>query len=225
METIKISILILIIISVIFSTLAFILTIFKKNKDADLSIKNSYPYEYYMNMNEKKRTIIYTIICVNMLVSSLASFLALYGLKSAFSLLVAIMFVLAIITFSLGFITPLSKTKTHIILIISSFLLYMSVNIMLAFIKVIEGTIYYGTDFTLTISIILGVCGFISLLSFFNPKLKNWAKLEKSEDNGTTFYIKPKVNYLALYEWIYYILFELSILLISINALINPSII
>ena len=64
------------------------------------------------------------------------------------------------------------------------------------------------------------VFGFLSLLSFVNPKLLDWPKMERSEVNGTTYYVKPKVNFLALYEWAYLLLQLVSGIIFFANALI-----
>ena len=61
-------------------------------------------------------------------------------------------------------------------------------------------------------------------LSNIGPRLFNWAKMDKTEENGTVYYVKPKLNDFALYEWVYLFLEGVVGLLLLINLFVTPSI-
>ncbi len=75
-------------------------------------------------------------------------------------------------------------------------------------------------EFTLWISIVIGVISLICLGLLFIPKLKKWMYLEKSEMNGHVTYIRPKVSILALVEWIFIIAEIVIMLLLVINGVL-----
>lgn len=63
----------------------------------------------------------------------------------------------------------------------------------------------------------LGMLGAIPLL---NPKLMDWYKMEKTEVDGTTVYVRPKVNHLATYIWGCFVLVCLLHILLIINSFV-----
>lgn len=46
----------------------------------------------------------------------------------------------------------------------------------------------------------------LSLVQLLNPKLKDWGMMEKTEVNGATIYVRPRVNWLAFSLWSTYLL-------------------
>lgn len=221
MTIVNILILIFLIISSILTIIFVVLVNHFKDKNDNLSFLNSYPYEYFLSMSFSKRISLYIIFFLDLLIQATLTFTSLFLLNTTAVYLIIISFIsiFAFILFSIGFVTPLSYLKQHIICIISSFLLFMSYNVLLSFVTIINEN--FKLNFSITILILIGVIGFLSLISFINPNLSKFAKLNKSEDNGKTIYVKPKINSLPLYEWIYFILFQLSTILISINGIIN----
>lgn len=221
MQPINILILVCLILSFVLFVLYSVSTFIFQSKHKELSILNSYEYEFSMQMNTSKRLINYFLILINMILECLILFFSLYYIKTIFSLMLAIMTCVSALCFTIGFITPLSNPKRHLILVVVGVLLSIGSNIMLGFVKVITGALFLDSDFSLAISIVLAVFGFLGLLSLFNPKLKDWAHLEKAEENGKTIYVKPKINFFAFYEWIYLLIIELSTLLIALNFTLN----
>jgi hypothetical protein len=74
-------------------------------------------------------------------------------------------------------------------------------------------------DFNEPIQIIFGILGLFLLCLFFLPKLKKWSYLEKSEEDGKTVYVRPKVSPLALLEWVFLLGQLLNMVLLLAAAL------
>lgn len=62
--------------------------------------------------------------------------------------------------------------------------------------------------------------GMIGALPMMNPKLNEWDRLEKTEVNGATIYVRPKINHLSTYMWGCMILVGLFHLLLIINSIL-----
>lgn len=82
----------------------------------------------------------------------------------------------------------------------------------------IDSTLYISILFNDVIGYIIAIFGFIILavevVILVNPKIKNWAKLEKHvNEDGTIIYKRPKIFILALSEWLLIALNHLSFIL------------
>jgi len=66
-------------------------------------------------------------------------------------------------------------------------------------------------------AIIMGVVGIVKLILLFLPSVRNWNKMDKSEENGKVIYVRPKFNGLAFLQWfnIFSIIFDLLLVLIA----------
>lgn len=64
--------------------------------------------------------------------------------------------------------------------------------------------------------------GFLLLFTMLNPKIKDWAKMEKTEVNGASYWIRPKYNWLAVSVWASYLVNGLYMILM-ICAIAAPA--
>lgn len=66
-----------------------------------------------------------------------------------------------------------------------------------------------------------GILALIQIILLFIPQLKKWMYLEKSEQNGKTFYLRPRFNALASLEWFFFF----SQIILMIIFIINGSLV
>lgn len=59
------------------------------------------------------------------------------------------------------------------------------------------------------------------LLTLLNPRIKDWSKMQKAEENGTTYWLRPKVNYMAVSVWASYLVQALLIILFAIGVIVG----
>lgn len=97
-------------------------------------------------------------------------------------------------------------TKQHSI--ISSIYMALSffVTLMVSFYSFYLSSLYMrystGSAYHLSLGIISSLFSVLSLIILFNPKLKNWAKLDKIKSNDEVIYTRPKYFPLAYSEWV-----------------------
>lgn len=68
-------------------------------------------------------------------------------------------------------------------------------------------------------------CGLSVLLlaSLLNPKVKNWSRMERTEVDGATYFLRPKVNWMSVNIWSAHLVAGLNLLLITIAIFVgNP---
>jgi hypothetical protein len=75
--------------------------------------------------------------------------------------------------------------------------------------------------FSLALGVVMGLVGLALLVLLFLPKLKRWAYLDKSEEDGKVVYVRPKVSPLALIEWIYLFGQIFNLILLAVNGILN----
>ena len=97
--------------------------------------------------------------------------------------------------------------------------------ILFCFFSVVPGALLLPSRLSLPILVLVGVVGFLGFFALLNPKLKDWYRLDRTEENGATYYVKPKVNYLALYEWIFLVLINLVAFLLFINIIVTGTVV
>ena len=61
----------------------------------------------------------------------------------------------------------------------------------------------------------------ILLLSLLNPRIKDWAKMEKGEVDGTTYWIRPRVNFMALDVWATYLVQAVLMIIFAVGILLG----
>jgi hypothetical protein len=72
-----------------------------------------------------------------------------------------------------------------------------------------------------SVLLVFGVFGLVLLLFVFNPQLKDWAKLDKVEEDGKIQYIRKRVNPLGIIEWGTLCVHMVNMLLVLINAILG----
>lgn len=84
------------------------------------------------------------------------------------------------------------------------------------------GSMYFALqgrtfDYSPALMIVSLILGILFLLAIFSPKLKKWAYLEKTEQDGKTIYVRPKVSPLGLLEWLCILMHGINMVLFIIN--------
>lgn len=203
-----------------------ILTVFSNHrleKEDRCSFRNSYPYNFYMNSSLLIRGLQYSTLLLSGLMGAMgeAFFFAGYDIGAFYFLMV--LFPLSFLLLCISNILSLNYYRAHIITSASAFFLFSCAMIILAFHAQIIGSEIEPKIF-LPVSIISGIIGFAGMISMANPKLFAWAKMNKTEENGKTYYVKPKWNFYAFYEWIFLALEEIVPLMLFLNFIFaNPS--
>lgn len=186
-------------------------------------LRNSFPYNFYMDFSIKTRFILYVILALSGTLIAIGECMYMISFSTSYMYFISIFLPLSIIGLLISNLIPLSHYKTHIIAAFVGFGCLSLSTILLTFAGIVEGTMESSTQINLTIRIFLGIIGFVSFFALFNPKLLNWSKMDKTEEDGKTIYVKPKFNFLALYEWIYLILSYFVSFLLMINLFIQSS--
>ena len=213
---------VLLIIGVFFLLFYFVMLCyfsFSKKKERN-SFLNSFPYQFYGDMSSLERYFLYGLLCIGVFLVSLGESIYFISMKSLLFVTLSVLFPLSLVFLLLSNLIPLSKYKLHIFFAMFSFAIFMFSSLLYGISEWIEGGIVFKDSVSLFSRVVILVFGVLSLLSFVNPKLLDWPKMERSEVNGTTYYVKPKVNFLALYEWAYLLLQLVSGIIFFANALI-----
>lgn len=165
--------------------------------------QNTYPYQFYASLpSTMKKVVLYIVFAFSILFLVFGSFTFFLSLSTVYNILIGIAFSLSILFLGLSNITSLSYYKRHILFALLAIGFYSLACLMYSFRSIVDPIIGQEGYSTVPIDIIIGIFGGLFLFSLFNPGLLNWAKMDKTEVDGTTYYVKPKINYLALEEWI-----------------------
>lgn len=197
----------------------------KKDAEDKISIGNHFPYEVFgpwKGMGIVPRI----LLIVSFLVVSEWGAMVL-GFKSSYfygDFYYAIFVNVLPILFGASYLVMtsigLDQEKKHLIFSIISVLLLTLFETALG-ILFLSLSKYNGYESLSVFAIIFFVLAALCLIASFNPKLKDYAKLEKIEaDDGSYSYKRPKVVSLALSEWLMLIPFALSLILIAIAFII-----
>ncbi len=172
------------------------------SKEKRSHITNSYPYQFYLDQSVFLRAVLYVMLGLSAFGLSLGESIYLYGFNAVYLNILSVAFPLALIAMVFSNFISLNHYRIHLALSAFSFFVYLSSALLFAFTPLILGPVF-STGIKLPIFIIVGILGGICFLAMFNPKLMDWAKMNRAEENGKVFYVKPKVNYYPLYEWIF----------------------
>ena len=186
-------------------------------KEEKNHFRNSFPFEFYRQRNPRLRFVLYALVFLSLFFLLLGTSLYFVTFESIFAYAELVIFGLVAVLMAAGNILPLSSYRSHLLTNLSSFLLLSLGMILFAFQRIVPGAMIFPSEILVPIAVLSGILGFVSFFALFQKKLLNWAKLDKAEENGATYYVKPKVNLLALYEWIYFLLFEIQGLLFFFN--------
>lgn len=184
--------------------------------------KNSFPYNFYQTIGGKSRLVLYSLLGISCLLTMVGESFFLISFCGGYMYILACIFPISLLFLCVSNILSLNFYKAHISLAFLSFFLLSLGGLLLFLTLFIPNMMLYTVNVIKPIFIIIGVLSLLLAASLVNPKLLSWFKMDKTEENGKTYYIKPKVNYCALYEWIflmmhfiYAFLFLLNILLIG----------
>ncbi len=186
-------------------------------KGQDVNFRNSYPYEIYSKLSIPNRILLYGSLFLNGILGALGLSFSFMSLNSNYSFIIGVVYSVSFICLIASNVLSLNFYKSHLLTSLCGILGFAFASILCCFITVIPEALGPEKTFYLPICIIIGVLGFLVLFSCFNPKLLSWAKMDKAEENGKTIFLKPKVNYLALYEWLVYIFYNVISLIIFIS--------
>lgn len=173
----------------------------RMEKEARSSFLNSFGYQFYASMDMKARTGLYVLLIFSCLMISAGEVLYLSSMNSYVFLMLSILFPLSLLFLMGSNLIPLSKYHLHILFDGIGFVFFALCCLVYGCSTMIPAAIHYKGSISLASQIIVGAIGAIALVSLFNKRLLDWSKMERSEVDGTTYYQKPKVNFLALYEW------------------------
>lgn len=195
------------------------------NKEERNHFRNSYPYQYYSSFKMNVRLFLYIVLTCSLLLQAMGIVLFISSQKfTIYQLIPCILYAIAYLSMLASNILSLSYYKKHLVFTLIGFFTFSLSCILTGVIPFVEGLTYDSMFYSKGCCISLIVIGSLLLLMLINPKLTSWAKMEKAEDNGTTYYIKPKINFLALYEWIYLFIMNITSIIFIINLFVTKSI-
>lgn len=194
-------------------------------KEERNSLLNSFGFQFYANATMTQRMFLYLSLSIStILILSGECFFFLSTPFTAYEVFLAILFPLSFFCLTLGNILPFRYYKAHLSLSLSGFALFFLSTFLSGIIPFAPSFTLRGANYSTPIFIIFFLLSILSFFSFFNPRLFNWAKMDKTEENGTVYYVKPKLNDFALYEWVYLFLEGVVGLLLLINLFVTHSI-
>ncbi len=186
--------------------------------------RNSYPYNFYKDVSLLMRVLLYILFGISMLMTSVGLSFFFISFSTSFMYILAVVFPLSYLCLGISNYLSLKNYRSHLLLSATGFVLFSSFSALLGFAKIIPQALMLENDMSLWICIFVGVIGFILFIALFNPKLLSWAKMDKVEEDGKTYYIKPKYNFYAMYEWIYLFAMQIVVFLFILNIIITGSI-
>ncbi len=170
-------------------------------KEERNSILNSFPYLYYQNMPRSARIFLYMILLMGVLFLGVGDcFFFSCRSYTTYQTILSFLFTIECLCLYCSNLLSLTYYKLHLISSILAFFFFAAGCLLTGLITFIGGAainLYYN----LPITIIIGVIGLLCFIALFNPKLTNWAKMQKTEEDGKVVYVRPKINYYAFYEW------------------------
>lgn len=140
-----------------------------------------------------------------------------FSLTAAFLLLFGIA---ASVFMALTSFTPLSSIKQSLT---SWSLLIFTTAGAGVFQAMITGDNFALMEFNQVPTYVAMAFGIILLATLLNPKIKDWAKMQKTEVNGATYWIRPKVNWFAVSVWLSYLVNALYMVLFVISICVGSA--
>lgn len=141
--------------------------------------------------------------------------------KSVYYFEFAFCIINAICMYLTGFISYKKSVKLPITLNVIFIFSVIAIGVFMPFLPTEELKDTTGIfDMNSVIAWIGFALAIISAIPLINPKLNDWYKLEKTEVDGATIYVRPKINWLATYIWGAFIATALFQLLFGINSIL-----
>jgi hypothetical protein len=205
-----------------FAILLYTNSLFGKTERCHL--RNSYPFQFYRNDPIPCRIVLYLFLALDAIALSLGDVFYFSSLGTSLTIALGVFFGISALALIIANLLPLTNYKAHIFFAGLAFFVYSLASILYSFLTLIPGNSVAAPVLSVPISVVVGILGFVSFFALFNPKLLSWAKMDKAEENGKTYYVKPKVNFLALYEWIYLILMNVTGFLFFLDIIVTDAI-
>lgn len=194
------------------------------------SLLNTFPSEV---ADSKKRTLVLALLSFSA-IYTLASYLSFYVggiiefaaknlVPSAYYFILFFVVVGSISHFMTGFLGFKNSVRIPLIFCSLFFLSTASIGILSPLLlprNVSDGELVNMFHINRIISWIFLALGFLSLFQLLNPKYKNWYLMQKTEVDGATIYIRPKVNWLATSLWSTYVLVSIYQVLFIVNDIL-----
>lgn len=169
---------------------------------------NTFPAELSEPTQGKKRISFWALLSVNA-VFSFAAYLISYApmlvpkygegevtLATIFLLIFVVLFGASMV---FAAVNPISKSLKGFL--ISNVVFIFSVLAVGVFPMMVTTGAAYAFQVNPIVSYVMTGISFLELFQLVNPKIKNWSSMNKTEENGTTYWLKPKVNWLAVAIW------------------------
>jgi hypothetical protein len=187
--------------------------LFKREEKKKFSFLNGFPFELV------NRTVLFLSI---MVLAGLSAIFYIYFFYSAFfilnqplTLLISLITSAMMVSWIFLLIVSPLKTKPHLLLSSIFMVLNTSLSSIITYYLVVTPYEKYP-DY---LPFITGLIFIVQIILLINPRVKNWAILEKKEDNGQIEFLRPKVFVLALYEWLFFLLSFFLLLAVLISSI------
>lgn len=181
--------------------------------------RNSFPYQFYLSDPVPIRVILYVLLILGSLMTSIGEIFYFSLFQSTYISITGTALAVSLLLLAISNLLPLSYYRLHLFFSALSFALFDASTMCLATAKWIQA-VPFPEEYSLPVFITIGIIGLIGFLSLFNPKLLDWFKMDRAEENGKVIYVKPKVNWYAFYEWLYLIAMVIVGFLLLLNQIV-----
>lgn len=188
------------------------------------TLLNTLPIESFKLVKENKRFLPTLFIALGLAFYFFPTVLLSFALISStynesFRYLGIILLVVNVVLLVFAFIAfcyPNFDIKKHVIFVTLFMILFVISNLLSLVSAYQSIEMFTLEDYSINfwIGVCFGIIGLILAVIMLNPKLVEWAKLDKTEVDGATYYVRPKKNYLAITEWLF-------IGALCVNSLLN----
>lgn len=183
--------------------------------------RNSFPYNFYISQSMRLRIVSYALLALSSLSTIVGESFFLISFSGSYMYLLAVMLPLSLLCLSVSNFLSLTFYKAHITLAFLGFVLFAVCSILFGISYLVPSSMLYTEQVVQPIFVIVLVIGIVMLLSLLNPKLLYWFRMDKTEEDGKTYYVKPKINFFAMYEWIFTVMEYLVSFLFLLNVVIK----
>lgn len=197
-----------------------------QRKESNATLLNSFPAEF-LDPSRGPRRLVPLAAVATLAVTSLGAYLFTFmgmlrpveGNEVTVSAIFLIIFATGTaVTLFLAAFFPLSRPTQSLMAMLLLVFFVVAVGLF-PMVTTTGGTYFFQLN--PIVSYVMAGVGGSCLLFLVNPKLKNWATLDKTEVNGTTVWLKPKYNWLAITVWYAYCANAALMVLLFVSALLS----
>ena len=191
------------------------------------TIFNTFPCELNSLLTEKRRVhavysfFLFLLFYVGGSLIYTFNLLTTLGEFNWLGLVIVIVIFIESIMYGLNFGFSLYYPNKHIIFTTLSFASTILKNGLLATYGFYNSHVmrdYSQFSISFGTAIAYSVLALLLVILLLNPKLSSWAKKNKTEQDGATYFLRPKVNFLALTEWIYIASLGITLILLIVDT-------